>query len=224
MSVEVTPDGVMAYTTIGLVEQTYLQTSVPSLSSRDDRKEYLDHAGNPALWWDQCSSAFTLLPRMAWEMRRPFKCQACKDVVILNRVPGDFFSKDLKKAREGENKMYSWESRRRARSSCMACPNSSKESGVTWRRVKGKAQVMRLGKWWGQEAHPRRASKNTIKALVIKLSEKGFKQWSHTVWLLFDVLPGCWGRCLKIAWLGVRVGVGRRTTVKEGKPVKKRWQ
>lgn len=176
MSVEVTPDGVTAYMTIGLVEQTYLQTSVPSLSSRDDRKEYLDHAGNPALWWDQCSSAFTLLPRMAWEMRRPFKYQACKDVVILNRVPGDFFSKDLKKAREGENKMYSWESRRRARSSCMACPNSSKESGVTWRRVKGKAQVMRLGKRWGQGAHPRRASENTIKALVIKLSEKGFKQ------------------------------------------------
>lgn len=133
-------------------------------------------SGNPALWWDQCSSAFTVLPRMAWEMRRLFKCQACKDVATLNRVPGDFFRKDLKKAREGENKVYSWESRRRARSSCMACPNSSKESGVTWRRVEGKAQVMRLGKRGGQRAHPRRASENTVKTLVIKLSEKGFKQ------------------------------------------------
>lgn len=109
-------------------------------------------------------------------MRRLFKCQGSKDLVISNRAPGDFFSKDLKKAREGEDEMYSWESRRRARSSCMACPNSRKESGVMWRRVKGKAQVMRLGKRWGQGAHPRRASENTVRTLVIKLPEKGFKQ------------------------------------------------
>lgn len=110
--------------------------------------------GKPASWRGQCSPACTLLPGMAWEMRRLFKCQGSKDLVLPNRAPGDFFSKDLKKAREGEDKMYSRESRRRARSSCTARPNSRKESGVTWRRVKGKAQVIGPGNDGVRETTP----------------------------------------------------------------------
>ena len=44
MSVEVVPDQIMAYTTVGLGEHMFIWKQVLTLSSSDGRKENLDHS------------------------------------------------------------------------------------------------------------------------------------------------------------------------------------